>query len=156
MLCELLGTNSRKTAEWVPEAAGILRATETLIKGDWLPSLTGLVAARVFGDYLDMAEELARRKMESAAVVIAMGSLEVHLRRMASAANLDAAGTKPADTVSVELKKVGALNAAEQKQITAFLEIRKQAASGKHDQVRDGSAEMIIPWVRLFIDTHPA
>ena len=34
--------------------------------------------------------------------------------------------------------------------------VRKHAAHGEHDKVRPGSAEMIIPWVRMFIRAHPA
>jgi hypothetical protein len=56
----------------------------------------------------------------------------------------------------VDLKKAGAYDAAEQKQVTAYLEIRKHAAHGAHDNVKPGSAAMMIPWIRMFIKTHPA
>jgi hypothetical protein len=145
-------------------ARGIADALEIIVKDDWLTKTRAALAGSMFSDYLDMAEHLAEQKLDSAAVVIAMGSLEVHLRRLARAAGIavdttDRAGyTRPkaADTLNADLKKVGAYDAAEQKQITAFLEIRKHAAHGDHDKVRSGSAEMVIPWIRMFIKSHPA
>jgi hypothetical protein len=63
---------------------------------------------------------------------------------------------RAAESLNADLKKAGAYDGADQKQITAFLEVRKYAAHGEHDKVRPGSAEMIIPWVRMFIRAHPA
>jgi hypothetical protein len=145
-------------------ARGVVDALETIVNDEWLNKTKAAIAGSMFTDYLDMAEHLSDRQMESAAVVIAMGSLEVHLRRLARDAGIavdstDKAGyTRPraAESLNEDLKKAGVCDAAEQKQITAYLEIRKHAAHGQHDNVKPGSAERMIPWIRLFIKSHPA
>jgi hypothetical protein len=146
------------------EAYGITEAVETMVKDDWLTKSRAAVAAAMFADYLEQAEHLAEQGMYSAAVVIAMGSLEVHLHRMCEAKRIGIDSTdkdgytrrRAADVLNAELKKAEAYGSTEQKQIVTFLDVRKHAAHGDHEKVNAASVQMLIPWVRMFINSHPA
>jgi len=146
------------------KAMGVCQALETMVNDDWFTKSKAAVAAAMFSDYLDQADYLAEQGLDSAAIVIAMGSLEVHMHRMCEAKGILIDSTdkdgytrrRAADTLNGELKKAEAYGSIEQKQILTFLDVRKHAAHGDHEKVKPGTAQMLIPWVRMFIKSHPA
>jgi hypothetical protein len=63
---------------------------------------------------------------------------------------------KKADLLKSELLKAGVYGLADQKQITAWLDIRNNAAHGHYDKVHQGSVRLLIDGIRHFVMTHPA
>jgi hypothetical protein len=154
----------QKFSQGVEAGVGVLKAAQTEIDGDWLPTLSGLVAGEVFDNFLDMASHLISEGYKDAAAVIAGSSLEAHLRRMAALAGIpiettDAGGkTKPkrAEALNEDLMKAGVYHKAELKQVTAWLGIRNHAAHGEYDKVQKEFVALMISGVRTFTNAHPA
>jgi hypothetical protein len=83
---------------------------------------------------------------------IAGSSLEAHLRRLATASGIPLEATNPkgdavpkkAETLNAELAKAGVHDKNQQKQVTAWLGIRNDAAHGHYDRVRTDVVELMI------------
>lgn len=156
------------TCEWKPwaveRAYGILWALQRILDGDLLRSTRALVAGEVFTDLLDMAQHLHEEGYKLAAAVVVGASLEAHLRRLCVKAGIDTeyadkkGSTKPkkSETLNAELCKAGVYQTADQKQVTAWLAVRNDAAHGHDSRVDAGKVEFMVGGVRLFISQHPA
>ena len=130
------------TAHRVRQAMGILNAAKHELSGGWFRTATGLVAAEIFTDFLDMADHLLDEGYKDAAAVMVGSVLEEHLRRLAALHKVNTTWTdkkgdvrpKKADTLNAELQKAGAYNMLNQKAIVEWLELRNNAAHGHYDQ----------------------
>lgn len=146
------------------KACGVGRAVEAMVSDDWLTKTRTLMSAELFDDFLDMAEHLLDEQYKDAAAVIAGGSLESHLRRLAGAAGVpvqqaDKNGKmkpKRAENLNEELHKTKAYKPSTQKQVTAWLAIRNNAAHANYADVDDQEVKLMIGGIRLFIAQHPA
>jgi hypothetical protein len=142
---------------------GILKSLRSDLEDGFLDSLTELVRAEIFDDFIDMAEYLVNDGYKDAAAVIAGSALEAHLRRLrlkygvrVEIATTD--GTvrnKRAEQMNQDLGKIG-YSLLDQKQITAWLELRNSAAHGKYDAYSQGQVPNAAEWVRDFIMKNPA
>lgn len=125
---------------------------------------TGLIAAELFSDFLEMAEHLLEEGYKDAAVVIAGSTLESHLKRLATAAGISLTLLSPkgdtvhkkADALNSELVKAKVYTLSEQKQITAWLGIRNDAAHGDYAKVLSDMVRMMIMGISDFTVRHPA
>ena len=146
---------------------GILGALRRDIAGDRLRTFTELVHAAVFADLLAAAEHFAESGYLMPAAVMAGGTLEEHLRQLATkhgiAATLTTANgrTKPkeASTLNDELcAHAKAFLQTDQAQNQAWLHIRNMAAHNKPEfaQVTAPQIAAMIDGVRGFISRHPA
>jgi hypothetical protein len=139
---------------------GVLEAVSAAIQGGWYETTRALIAAELFDDFLEMAAHLVAEGYKDAAAVIAGTSLETHLRRLAPAWTVDVNGSKgepkKAELLNAELHKTGAYTLSEQKQVTAWLGIRNDAAHGHYDKVLSGAVQVMIDGVIHFINVHPA
>ena len=122
------------------EGVEILRAIRTEIAGGWLTSLKGLVVAELFADFLEMAEHLLNAGYKDAAAVMIGSVLEEHLRQLCLRASIPVEDEKDgtliprkADRMNAELSKAEVYSKLDQKQITAWLDLRNNAAHGKYD-----------------------
>jgi hypothetical protein len=146
------------------QAVGIVKVVEELAKRDWLRSTKGLIAGEVFSDFLEMAEHLWDEKYKDAAAVIAGSSLEAHLKRLATKANVPLNFTdanqkvqpKKADTLNADLVKAGVYDKNEQKQVTAWLGVRNDAAHGDYAKVIHDVVGQMILGIRFFMSRYPA
>lgn len=136
----------------------ILYAIKTEISNGWLASVNALVAAEIFTDFLEMAEHLLEEGYKDAAAVMIGSTLEEHLRQLCDAYKVDKTtlkGTdeisKKADVLNADLKKAGAYNTLDQKQVTAWLGIRNSAAHGKYDEYSKEQVLMMYDGVLNFI-----
>jgi len=139
-------------------AVGELTAIQNQLRGGWIETTRGLVSSEVFADFLEMAEHLLEQHYKDPAAVLVGSTLEEHLRQLCAAGSLpveDFSSGKPvplkADTLNGELAKANKYSKLDQKQITAWLDLRNKAAHGKYSEYSDVQAAQMLAGVREFI-----
>lgn len=142
---------------------GVIKALIADIEDGYLENISEMVRGEMFDDFTDMALHLLNEGYKDAAAVIAGSSLEIHLRQLCdkegipttiTAANGDTRHKK-AEQLNQELGK-SAYSLFDQKQITAWLDLRNSAAHGKYTNYTGNQVEQLIEWVKDFITRTPA
>jgi hypothetical protein len=139
--------------------ASILRALKEDIDENWLFNLKQLVASELFSDYLEIAEHLLEEGYKDAAAVMTGSTLESHLKLLCLKNEIeitfinpiDQEKPKKADTINSDLRKAEVYNILEQKQITAWLDLRNKAAHGEYDQYNTDDVKLMYSGVLSFI-----
>ena len=125
-----------------------------------LESVTELVHADLFDDFLGIAGELRAKGFLGPAAVVAGSVLEEHLRKLADKhkiARLDARRKpKSAETLSVELRKAGAFTELQRKSLQAWYAQRNAAAHVPGDPMVEPELDRMIDGIRDFVARHPA
>lgn len=142
----------------VKSGQGILRAARNEIDAGWLVSAKQLLAADIFADFLDMAEYLLQQGYKDAAAVLIGSVLEEDLRQRATAASIalviERDGReipKKADALNNELAKSGAYGTLDQKNVTAWLDLRNKAAHGKYAEYTHEQVQLLAQAVAAFV-----
>ena len=153
--------NKRVASSWESDgkyALGILTAIRDQIKGGWIETTKGLVTAEVFADFLEMAEYLLDQKYKDPAAVVAGSVLEEHLRQLSMAASIPVGDTssgkavpRKADSLNAHLAKAGNYSKLDQKQVTAWLDLRNKAAHGKYSEYTNEQVVLMLAGVRDFV-----
>jgi hypothetical protein len=122
------------------DGVAILKAVRGEIAGGWLFTMKGLITSEVFADFLSMAEHLLESGYKDPAAVMAGSVLEEHIRQLSSKHGVDVEDDRDGklvprktDRLNAELTKADVYSKLDQKLVTAWLEIRNQAAHGKYD-----------------------
>lgn len=158
-------TSNRYNIAGFEQAAAIIEVVEHHVNNGWYESITGLVAGDVFSDFLDMADHLLDERYKDAAAVIAGSSLENHLKRLASKAGvpttvMDGSSAKvqakKVETINADLVKANVYDKNDQKQVTAWMGVRNDAAHGDYPKVDAGVVRVMIAWIRTFVSRYPA
>lgn len=125
----------------VSRGVAILQSIRSEIADGWLFSIKGLITAEVFTDFLEMAEHLLDSGYKDAAAVMAGSVLEEHLRQLCRREGIDTEEEKDEKLVAIktdrlnsELAKSEVYSKLDQKQITAWLDLRNKAAHGKYEE----------------------
>jgi hypothetical protein len=129
------------------------------LREGWVKTLAEQVHAETYNSYLEMAEGLLGNGFKDAAAVIAGTSLEVHVRElcMKSAVAIEVSGKqKKADTLNADLKKEGVYGTLQQKQVTAWMDLRNKAAHGNYGEYDHSEVRAFIRGVRDFMLKYPA
>lgn len=137
---------------------GVLKALRRDIEAGYLRSFEEEVHAGVFGDFLEMADQLLVDGYLIAAGVVAGAALEGRLRSLADTAgvNRHARGRpKRAGMLNDDLAKREVYSRAEQKQVTAWQDLRNSAAHGRED-FSAAEIRLMIQGIRDFVTRHPA
>jgi hypothetical protein len=129
------------------------------IKEGWLHSLKNLVTAEVFGGLLEMAAYYIEDGHKDAAAVVAGAALESHLKKLAERAGVDITEVlksgdvvlKRAGRLNDDLHKVGAYNALDQKQITAWQGLRNDAAHGNFERYAKEQVALMVDGITSFV-----
>jgi len=139
-------------------ARGILNAIKSEIDNDWLSSMKGLVSADIFSDFLEMAEHLLEEKYEHPAAIMIGSVLEEHLRQLCDKNNIAVTENKngksvpkKADLLNAELAGQGVYNKLDQKNVTAWLDLRNKAAHGKYTEYNIQQVEFMLQAVTEFM-----
>jgi hypothetical protein len=106
-----------------------------------------------------MAEHLTDNGYKDAAAVIAGSTLESHIRQLCTKFSLPIATVgKPikADTLNADLVKASAYTKLDQKNVTAWLDLRNNAAHGHYASYDAKQVSLMIAGIRDFITRHPA
>ena len=125
-----------------------------------LQSVVELVHADVFADFLDMAQHLLEQGYKDPAAVMTGSVLEAHLRKLCDKYSIPVlkpdGSPKTADTLNGELKTAGAYNLLDQKNVTAWLDLRNKAAHGRYTEYTKEQVGLMLENVRNFISRIPA
>lgn len=137
-----------------------LRALRDDIEAGFMRSFRELVHAELFSDYLEQAEYLNSESYKDPAAVIAGSTLEQHLRALCLKHGTPVQNVKgqneKADKLNADLAKAQAYSKLEQKQVTAWLGLRNDAAHGNYVAYEKSQVTQMILGIRDFIARHPA
>jgi hypothetical protein len=143
---------------------GVVQALLDDLKNNYVQSLVELVHADTFSDFLDMAQHLSEAGYKDAAAVIAGSALEAQLRALCTKSGLSAESPRPdgtmqakkADLINSELSQASVYSKLDQKNVTAWLDLRNKAAHGKYSEYQAEQVALQIAAVRDFIIRNPA
>lgn len=140
---------------------GILDAVRQEIQLGWLSTLRSLISAEVFSDFLEMADYLLKEGYKDPAAVITGSTLEEHLRFLCENRKIPLEETVPtvrpkkAVKLNDDLAKAEAYDKGDQKQITAWLDLRNNAAHGHYSKYTADRVQLMLDGVRNFITRVP-
>lgn len=138
---------------------GIAQALKSDLENDYLKSLSDIIQSEVFSDYLEMAEHLLNEGYKDPAAVIIGSTLETHLRELCKSNDIDTEiiksdgknVTKKAEVMNADLVKKEVYSKMYQKQVTAWLDLRNNAAHGKYGEYKKEDVSLMLQGVRQFI-----
>ncbi|MEJ5105089.1 HEPN domain-containing protein [Chryseobacterium sp. MYb328] len=136
----------------------ILYSIRHEIELDWLKNIKRLVTAELFSDFLEMSKYLLDEKYKDPAAVMIGSVLEEHLRKLCESFNVETVTAKgddfipkKANVLNAELTKAGVYGILEQKNITAWLDLRNRAAHGKYSEYTIDQVNLMYQGVLNFI-----
>lgn len=143
---------------------GVVKALLDDIRAGYLRTLVEVVHGDVFSDFLEMAQHLCDTGYKDASAVIAGSTLESHIRSLCQKAGIPVETTKSngdtvakkADGMNAEATAAGVYSKLDQKNITAWLDLRNKAAHGHYDDYRKDQVVILIAGIRDFITRNPA
>ena len=143
----------------VAKQIGVAKALLSDIQNDYLKGLEEIIHGDLFSDFLEMATHLMENKYKDAAAVMAGSTLEVHMRKLCDKHSVTTtSGRKPkkAELLNAELAKEGVYSKLDQKNVTAWLGLRNNAAHGNYSEYTKEQVKLLIDSVRDFITRYPA
>ena len=148
----------------VPGVVGVVLALHADLKAGYIKTLSELLHREVFGDFLEMADHLLKSGYKDAAAVVAGSTLETHLRQLCQkfVVEIEAADgrgnlrPKKADRMNSDLVIASAYSKLDQKNVTAWLDLRNKAAHGEYDKYSSDQVALLNQGVRDFISRNPA
>jgi hypothetical protein len=145
---------------------GIVQGLKRDVKAGYLTTLRELVHAEVFSDMLEGAEYLLAEGYKDPAAVMVGGVLEEHLRQLCGKNSIPIEipdSRQPsrmvaikADSMNAELVRASAYGKLEQKQVTAWLDLRNKAAHALYGQYDASQVALFLQGLRDFIIKYPA
>lgn len=150
------GTNN---PEAIPELVGIARALKQAYEQGYLQEIQELIHGDIFSDFLDMADYLLGQGYKDAAAVIIGGVLEEHLRKLCEKHPIGTTTDgrpKKNETMNSELASHGVYNKLDQKNVTAWLELRNRAAHAEYDKYTEDQVKLMHDGIREFVARLPA
>jgi hypothetical protein len=153
---------NKVTEGYYPEHAEagieIVRSIKDEITGGWLTSIKGLVSAEIFSDFLEMSEYLLSNDYKDSAAVIIGSVLEEHLRQLCIKKGIeiyvkkdDIQIPKRTDALNQDLASENVYNKLDQKNVTAWLDLRNKAAHGKYDEYNKEQVDTMLRGVSEFV-----
>jgi hypothetical protein len=139
----------------------ILASVKAELTGGWLVTARGLLSAEIFADFLEMSAYLLEQKYKDAAAVIAGSVLEEQLRQLCATHGIPSSVQKgadlvpkKADTLNAELAGANVYNKLDQKNVTAWLDLRNKAAHGKYGEYTIQQVEHMQRAITEFMARH--
>ncbi|MFV1450562.1 hypothetical protein VBZ51_15505 [Maribacter sp. HS] len=138
----------------------ILNSIKVEIENDWLLSIKELVTSEIFADFLEMSKHFLDLKYKDPAAVMIGSTLEEHLRQLCNKHSVDTTFEKNGDLfpkkanlLNANLVKAEAYGVLEQKNVTAWLDLRNRAAHGKYGEYSIEQVDLMYQGVLNFIMT---
>ena len=139
----------------------ILKAIKAEIQNGWFQTYKGLISTEIFSDFLEMASHLLDNNYKDASAVMIGSVLEEQLRQLcvnnAIEISLDKDGDifpKKADRLNSDLAGKEVYNKLDQKNVTAWLDLRNKAAHGKYNEYAIEQVKIMYSGVSDFITRH--
>lgn len=143
--------------------AGIVTALRSALQADFLETASELMRGELFSDFVEMAQHLLDEGYKDPAAVVAGAALELHLRQLCVKHGIETEVSsskgpraKKAERMNQDLAKEGVLGKGDKKSVTAWLDIRNNAAHGNFDEYSAEQVKVMIMGVREFILRMPA
>jgi hypothetical protein len=150
----------KNTRSFHRRALGTIEAVRENVVNGWLIKTRALIAADIFSNILEMAGYLLAEGYKDPAAVMIGASLEGHLRNLADRNSIPttqgSAKPKKADMLNADLKAAGVYELGDQKQVTAWLDLRNNAAHGHTTLYTKEQVELMLQGVQNFIVRVPA
>lgn len=145
------------------QVCGILESLHADMQAGYMDSVPELIHGELFGDFLEMAQHLMDEGYKDAAAVIAGSVLEGHLRQLCQKSGVETGievqgvpKPKKAERINADLAKASVYTKTDQKNITAWLDLRNKAAHGMYEEYEAGQVNLLISSVRDFFNRVPA
>jgi hypothetical protein len=143
---------------------GVICALKNDIKAGYIATLRELVHADVFADLLETSEYFLEEGHKDPAAVMIGGVLEEHLRQLCQKNSIiltfvngrGETKQKMGDQLNSELAQIGVYGKLEQKQVTAWLDLRNKAAHGRYNEFSAEQVRLFLMGLRDFIQKYPA
>ncbi|PUB43908.1 hypothetical protein ACI51W_06355 [Pseudomonas marginalis] len=136
----------------------ILHSIQNELDGGWIFTVKKLIAAEIFYDFLEMAEHLLEQGYKDPAAVMIGSVLEENLRQLCSANNIETELEKDgvlipkkADRLNSDLAKSEVYTKLDQKSITAWLDLRNNAAHGKYNEYTKEQVNFMLNGITEFL-----
>lgn len=135
---------------------GILKAIKNEIEGGWLITMKGLISAEILSDFIEMSDHLLKEGYKDAASVMIGSVLEEHLRQLCTKNAIPTSDPKTgrpkkADLLNSELGNTAIYNKLDQKNVTAWLDLRNKAAHGNYGEYNQQQVEFMLHAVTEFM-----
>lgn len=143
----------------IPYITGALKALRSDLMEGRLQTVTELIHADMFTDFLEMADYLQSENYKDAAAVIGGSVLEEHLRNLCdkqSITTLANGKQKKASVLNDELAGKGVYSKGDQKSVTAWLDLRNAAAHGHYNEYTQDQVALFLQSIRDFLRRYPA
>ena len=137
---------------------GIVEAAKLDMQSGFLKSIEQIIHADIYSDFLEMAEHLLASGYKDAAAVISGSTLEAHLKQLCAkfgVSTLNNGKSKKTGMLNSELVKASAYTKLDQKNITAWLGLRNDAAHGNYGEYDKQQVRLHISSIRDFITRNP-
>lgn len=133
---------------------GIAKALRDDLAAGYVQNLAELAHADIFADFLEMAKHLNDNNYKDPAAVLAGSTLESHLKKLSSKngipIELNGKNVK-ADKLNADLLKANVYTILDQKNITAWLDLRNKAAHGNYGEYNNDQVKLLIAGISDFI-----
>jgi len=142
---------------------GVVEALKKDIEADYLQTTEELIHGELFSDLLEMASHLLNEGYKDPAAVVCGASLESHLRQLSKKLGIETTSSTPSgekpkksDSLNAEITKASGYSILDQKNVTAWLDLRNKAAHGYYETYTSDQVTLMISGVRDFITRNPA
>jgi hypothetical protein len=138
---------------------GILKALRADYVAGYLHTVESLIQADLFADFLEMGDHLLSQNYKDPAAVIIGSVLEEHLRKLCAKHGMSISNgqsPKKADALNADLARANIYSKLDQKNVTAWLDLRNKAAHGHYGQYTQQQVELLSQSVRDFLTRNPA
>jgi hypothetical protein len=149
----------RSSGMLAPEVAGVLIALRAAYASGYLTTISELIHADLFSDFIQMAEYLLSEGYKDPAAVIIGSVLEEHLRQLCVKNGLPTtAGVKPkkADQLNGDLANASVYSKLDLKAVISWLDLRNKAAHGKYGDYSKEQVQLMIQGIQDFMTRNPA
>ncbi|WP_320019180.1 hypothetical protein [Labilibaculum manganireducens] len=138
---------------------GITQALKEDLELGYIQSLVEIVHSEIFSDFLDMARHLNNSGYKDSSAVLAGSTLESHLRKLALKNSIEVEkDDRPikANKLNADLTKSDVYGLLDQKNITAWLDLRNKAAHGNYEEYTKEQVDLLIAGIQDFITRNRA
>jgi hypothetical protein len=147
------------TGSSVRRVAGVLTALREAYASGYLDTVSELIHADLFSNFIEMAEYLLSEGYKDPAAVIIGSTLEEHLRQLCVKNGLPTTAEdkpKKAGQLNADLLKASVYTNLDQKLVTSWLDLRNKAAHGKYSEYTKELVQLMIQGIQDFMTRNPA
>ncbi|WP_193172093.1 hypothetical protein [Nisaea nitritireducens] len=143
----------------ISDLAGILLAIKNEIECGYLDSIEESIHLETSASFMDMAQNLMSQGYKDAAAVIIGSVLEQHIRSLSAKNSIEVevdGKFRKAEALNADLVKNRVINKLDQKNVTAWLGLRNEAAHGEYSSYGADQVRLMIASIQDFVTRYPA